>query len=83
MREKYFSSILRQDAVLFDKTSPGEVSSYILSEIVILQEDTNEKFGIVINSVSFFIVAYAVATIKDQLSSRWHAGISCFSEPPS
>lgn len=65
MREKYFSAILRQDAAFFDNMSAGEVSSRISGEISVVQHGTNEKVGIVINSVSFFIAAYVVAFIKD------------------
>lgn len=65
MREKYFSAILRQDAAFFDKISAGEVSSRMTGDIAVVQQGTNEKVGIVINSVSFFIAAYVVAFIKD------------------
>jgi ABC-type multidrug transport system fused ATPase/permease subunit len=65
LREKYLSAILRQDAAFFDKLSAGEVSSRITGEISIVQQGTNEKVGLVINSVSFFVAAYVVAFIKD------------------
>lgn len=65
LREKYFSSILRQDAAFFDNLPAGEVSSRITSEISVIQQGTGEKVGIVINSISFFIAAYVVAFIKD------------------
>jgi ATP-binding cassette subfamily B (MDR/TAP) protein 1 len=61
LREKYFASILRQDATFFDNLPAGEVSSRITGEISVIQQGTNEKVGIVINSVSFFIAAYVVA----------------------
>ncbi|CEO60150.1 Putative Multidrug/pheromone exporter, ABC superfamily [Penicillium brasilianum] len=65
LREKYLSSILRQDAAFFDNLPAGEVSSRITGEISIVQQGTNEKVGLVINSISFFIAAYVVAFIKD------------------
>lgn len=65
MRERYFSSILRQDAAFFDNLPAGEVSSRITGEISIVQQGTNEKVGIVINSLSFFVASYIVAFIKD------------------
>ncbi|KAF7595195.1 hypothetical protein BBP40_006939 [Aspergillus hancockii] len=65
LREKYFSAILRQDAAFFDSLPAGEVSTRITGEISVVQQGTNEKVGIVINSVSFFITAYIVAFIKD------------------
>jgi ATP-binding cassette subfamily B (MDR/TAP) protein 1 len=65
LREKYFASILRQDATFFDNLPAGEVSSRITGEISVIQQGTNEKVGIVINSVSFFIAAYVVAFIME------------------
>ncbi|KAH8700907.1 putative ABC multidrug transporter [Talaromyces proteolyticus] len=65
LREKYFSAILRQDAAFFDNMPAGDVSSRITGDISVVQQGANEKVGIVINSVSFFIAAYVVAFIKD------------------
>ncbi|GAB7334690.1 hypothetical protein MBLNU13_g06634t1 [Cladosporium sp. NU13] len=65
LREKYFASVLRQDATFFDNLPAGEVSSRITGEIGVIQQGTNEKVGIVINSVSFFIAAYVVAFIME------------------
>lgn len=65
LRERYLSAILRQDAAFFDNLPAGEVSSRITGEISIVQQGTNEKVGLVINSISFFITAYVVAFIKD------------------
>jgi ABC-type multidrug transport system fused ATPase/permease subunit len=65
IRERYFSSILRQDTTFFDNMPAGEVSARITDEISVVQRGTNEKVGIVISSVSFFVAAYVVAFIKD------------------
>ncbi|KAJ5300636.1 uncharacterized protein N7443_005638 [Penicillium atrosanguineum] len=65
LREKYLSAILRQDAAFFDNLPAGEVAARITGEISVVQQGANEKVGIVINSVSFFVVAYVVAFIKD------------------
>jgi ABC-type multidrug transport system fused ATPase/permease subunit len=65
IRERYFSTILRQDTTFFDNMPAGEVSARITDEISVVQQGTNEKVGIVISSVSFFIAAYVVAFIKD------------------
>ncbi|GFG27858.1 leptomycin B resistance protein pmd1 [Aspergillus udagawae] len=65
IREAYFSAILRQDAGFFDNLRAGEVSARITDEISVVQQGTNEKVGIVISSVSFFITAYVVAFIKN------------------
>lgn len=63
LREKYFGAILRQDAAFFDRLPAGEVSSRITGDVSTIQQGTNEKVGIVINSVSFFVAAYVVAFI--------------------
>lgn len=65
LREEYLSAILRQDAAFFDNLPAGEVSSRITGEISVVHQGTNEKVGLVINSISFFIAAYVVAFIKD------------------
>ncbi|KAL4785311.1 P-loop containing nucleoside triphosphate hydrolase protein [Aspergillus varians] len=65
MREKYFHSLLRQDATFFDTLPPGEASSRITGDITTIQQGTSEKVGIVLNSISFFIASYVVAFIKD------------------
>lgn len=65
LREKYFKAILRQDAAFFDNLPAGEVSARITGQISVVQQGANEKVGIVINSVSFFVAAYVVAFIKD------------------
>ncbi|KAL4928512.1 ABC transporter ATP-binding protein [Aspergillus undulatus] len=65
MREKYFHSLLRQDATFFDTLPPGEASSRITGDISTIQQGTSEKVGIVLNSIAFFITSYIVAFIKD------------------
>ncbi|KAL2809233.1 P-loop containing nucleoside triphosphate hydrolase protein [Aspergillus granulosus] len=65
LRERYFQSLLRQDATFFDTLAPGEASSRITGDITTIQQGTSEKVGIVLNSVAFFITSYVVAFIKD------------------
>lgn len=65
LRERYFASILRQDAGFFDSLAPGEASSRITGDIGTIQQGTSEKVGIVLNSISFFVTSYIVAFIKD------------------
>ncbi|KAI5298457.1 hypothetical protein KEM55_003369, partial [Ascosphaera atra] len=78
LREKYFKSLLRQDASFFDHLAAGEVSSRLTNDINTIQQGTSEKVGIVLNSVSFFVTAYIVAFIKNaklagELVSLWPA----------
>ncbi|KAJ0422259.1 P-loop containing nucleoside triphosphate hydrolase protein [Aspergillus carlsbadensis] len=65
LRERYFHSLLRQDATFFDTLAPGEASSRITGDISTIQQGTSEKVGIVLNSIAFFITSYVVAFIKD------------------
>ncbi|PGH05897.1 hypothetical protein GX51_02678 [Blastomyces parvus] len=65
LRERYFKSLLRQDASFFDDMPAGEAASRLTGDISTIQQGTSEKVGIVLNSVSFFITAYIIAFIKD------------------
>ncbi|KAL4806917.1 P-loop containing nucleoside triphosphate hydrolase protein [Aspergillus unguis] len=65
LREKYFQSLLKQDASFFDNLAPGEASSRITGDISVIQQGTSEKVGIVLNSIAFFVTSYVVAFIKD------------------
>ncbi|KAL4822054.1 P-loop containing nucleoside triphosphate hydrolase protein [Aspergillus spinulosporus] len=65
LRERYFQSLLRQDAGFFDTLAPGEASSRITGDISTIQQGTSEKVGIVLNSIAFFVTSYVVAFIKD------------------
>ncbi|KAK2788992.1 mitochondrial chaperone [Emmonsiellopsis sp. PD_33] len=65
LREKYFKSLLRQDASFFDDMPAGEAASRLTGDITTIQQGTSEKVGVVLGSVSFFVTAYVVAFIKD------------------
>lgn len=65
LREKYLRSLLHKDVSFFDRLSPGEVSSHLNADITTIQQGISEKVGIVLNAISFFITAYAIAFIKD------------------
>ncbi|SPO05617.1 related to multidrug resistance protein [Cephalotrichum gorgonifer] len=65
LREKYFSSILAQDAAFFDTRKAGEVSSRLNADIQLIQTGTSEKVGMYIATISFFIAAYGVAFSRD------------------
>ncbi|TEA22709.1 ABC transporter 1 [Colletotrichum sidae] len=64
LREKYFQSLLRQEAGFFDNRQAGEVSSRLNSDIQTIQTGTSEKVGIFIATISFFITAYVIGFIK-------------------
>ncbi|KAL0940682.1 Leptomycin B resistance protein pmd1-like protein 4 [Colletotrichum truncatum] len=63
-REKYFQSLLRQDAGFFENRQAGEVSSRLNSDIQTIQTGASEKVGIFIATISFFITAYVIGFIK-------------------
>jgi ABC-type multidrug transport system fused ATPase/permease subunit len=65
LREKYLSTLLRQEPSHFDELPPGEVASRLSSDIQTIRSGTSEKAGIVLSSFSFFVTAYIVAFIKD------------------
>ncbi|KAJ3958572.1 hypothetical protein N0V92_004845 [Colletotrichum tropicale] len=64
LREKYFQSLLRQEAGFFENRQAGEVSSRLNSDIQTIQTGTSEKVGIFIATISFFITAYVIGFIK-------------------
>jgi ABC-type multidrug transport system fused ATPase/permease subunit len=63
LRERYLSSLLRQEPSYFDALPPGEVSSRLSTDIQTIRSGTSEKMGIVLSSVSFFVTAYIVAFV--------------------
>lgn len=65
LRERYFTSILAQDAAFFDTRSAGEVSSRLNADIQVVQSGTSEKAGMYIACISFFVAAYVVAFTRD------------------
>lgn len=65
LRDRYFKSLLRQEALFFDQLPAGEVSSRLTGDISTVQQGTSEKVGIVLNNISFFVTAHVVAFIKD------------------
>ncbi|KAI9155344.1 ABC transporter 1 [Paramyrothecium foliicola] len=65
LRNRYFQSLLRQDASFYDKRQAGELSSRLNADIQAVQSGTSEKVGICIACISFFLTAYIVAFIKD------------------
>jgi ABC-type multidrug transport system fused ATPase/permease subunit len=65
LRNRYFKSLLRQDATFYDKRSAGELSSRLNADIQAVQSGTSEKVGICIACVSFFLTAYIVAFTRD------------------
>lgn len=79
LREKYFKSLLKQEASFFDHLPAGEVSSRLNGDIRTIQAGTSEKVGIYTATISFFITAYIIAFIKDpKLAGTLVSLLPCF-----
>lgn len=65
IRDRYFQTLLRQDATFYDSRQAGELTSRLNSDIQIIQAGTSEKVGICIAVSSFFISSYVVAFVRD------------------
>lgn len=65
LRDRYFQTLLRQDASFYDTRQAGELSSRLNTDIQAVQSGTSEKAGMVIACVSFFLTAYIVSFIKN------------------
>ncbi|KAF4447632.1 hypothetical protein F53441_8836 [Fusarium austroafricanum] len=65
IRDRYFMSILLQDATFFDKRQAGEITSRLNVNIQTIQSGTSEKVGIILGCTSFFVSSYVVAFIKN------------------
>lgn len=61
LRDRYFGTLLRQDASFFDTRQAGELASRLNGDIQAVQSGTSEKVGLVIACLSFFITAYIVS----------------------
>ncbi|OBS25681.1 hypothetical protein FPOA_06215 [Fusarium poae] len=65
IRDRYFMSILLQDATFFDKRQAGEITSRLNVDIQAIQSGTSEKVGIIMGCTSFFVSSYVVAFVKN------------------
>ncbi|CAG7563541.1 unnamed protein product [Fusarium equiseti] len=65
IRDRYFMSILLQDATFFDKRQAGEITSRLNADIQAIQSGTSEKVGIIMGCTSFFVSSYVVAFVKN------------------
>ncbi|KAF5630391.1 ATPase [Fusarium sp. NRRL 52700] len=65
IRDRYFISILSQDATFFDKRQAGEITCRLNVDTQAIQSGTSEKVGIILGCTSFFVSSYVVAFIKN------------------
>ncbi|KAK0564812.1 hypothetical protein OC844_001523 [Tilletia horrida] len=64
LRQRYIRALLRQDMAYFDQLQPGEVGSRLSTDLLTIQTGTNEKCGIFISSLSYFVTSYIIAFVK-------------------
>lgn len=66
LRFGYLRLLLQQELAFFETLSTGDVASRLDSDLLAIQAGVSEKVGIVIQALSYFVTAYAVALIKDR-----------------
>ncbi|CAI5455290.1 unnamed protein product [Caenorhabditis angaria] len=60
IRNAYIKKILHKDAVFFDKTTTGELSSVLNDNLERLRETVNEKNGLIFQFVTEFLLGFAL-----------------------
>lgn len=65
LRDRYFKTLLRQDASFFDTRQAGELASRLNADIQAVQSGTSEKVGMCIACISFFLTAYIVSFTRN------------------
>lgn len=65
LRDRYFQTLLRQDASFFDNRPAGELTSRLNADIQAVQSGTSEKVGMCIACTSFFITSYIVSFTRN------------------
>ncbi|CAD6941987.1 unnamed protein product [Tilletia laevis] len=64
LRQRYIRGLLKQDMSYFDGLQPGEVGSRLSTDLLTIQTGTNEKCGIFISSMSYFVTSFVIAFVK-------------------
>ena len=55
---------MRQDIAYFDTTGPGEVTSRISSDTLLIQDGISEKVPLIFSQLGGFISAFVIAFVK-------------------
>lgn len=63
LRERYVRAVLSQNMAFFDTLSPGEISTRLSENLIVVQNGTSEKVGIFLSSISYFVTSYIIAFI--------------------
>ena len=64
IRQKYFSSLLRQNMAFFDNTGSGVLSSSISLDCQTIQDGISERVAFAITAVATLVSAYIIGFIK-------------------
>jgi len=61
IRSLVFNSLLKQEIAWHEKTSPGELSSRIISDTIIIEEGLGQKLGILVQNIFTFVFCIVLA----------------------
>jgi ABC-type multidrug transport system fused ATPase/permease subunit len=61
IRSMAFRSLLKQEIAWHEKTSPGELSSRIISDSILIEEGIGNKFGILLQNICTFVACFVMA----------------------
>jgi len=61
IRSLVFKSLMKQEIAWHEKTSPGELSSRIIGDTILIEEGIGPKIGILVQNVFTFIFCFALA----------------------
>lgn len=75
IRSLAFKSIVKQDITWNEKTSPGELSSRIVSDTILIEDGISIKLGLTIQNFVTFIACFILAYINGWRLSLAMSGI--------
>ncbi|ORX41563.1 P-loop containing nucleoside triphosphate hydrolase protein [Piromyces finnis] len=64
IRSLVFQSLMKQDIFWYEKTSPGELTSRMISDTILIEEGIGVKVGLFLQNLTTFIACYAIACIS-------------------
>jgi len=64
IRSLVYNSLMRQEIAWHEKTSPGELSSRIISDTLLIEEGIGVKLGILTQNICTFLLCFTLAFIN-------------------
>ncbi|OLY83004.1 Multidrug resistance protein 1A [Smittium mucronatum] len=64
IRELYYTSVLKQNMAWFDKTSTGDLTTRISSDVVLIQDGTGPKLSLFLQLSTTFVSSFVIGFIK-------------------